>query len=77
MTLPIPTNTESVAWAEEADSLANALADLVRVVEADNLIPESLSYMRQARKALKDWPDRHEIEKAKERIWKRIQREME
>lgn len=71
--LPMPTNVESVAWAEEADRLANALWDLVHVIEADDLIPESVSYMRQAREVLTRWPDRRETEEAKDRIWKRIQ----
>lgn len=71
--LPMPTNVESVAWAEEADRLASALWDLVGVIEADDLIPETVSYMRQAREVLQRWPDRYEVEEAKDRIWGRIQ----
>lgn len=74
--LPMPTNVESVAWAEEADRLANALWDLLHVIEADDLIPESVSYMRQARKVLRHWPTRQETEEAKERIWNRIQSQL-
>ncbi len=70
--MPMPTNEESVAWAEEADKLANALHDLLNVIEADNLIPESVSYVRQAREVLELWPTREETEAAKERIWQRI-----
>jgi len=72
MNLPMPTNEESVAWAEEADRLANALHDLVHVIEVDDLIPETVSYMRQAREALEGWPDRREVEDAAERIRQRL-----
>ncbi|MGD9613819.1 MAG: hypothetical protein AB7H90_01330 [Alphaproteobacteria bacterium] len=34
------------------DELATALRDLLNVIQTDNLIPESISYMRQARAAL-------------------------
>lgn len=57
MSLPIPTNVESVAWAEEADRLATALRDLLKVIEADDLIPESVGYMKQAAAAMEHWPE--------------------
>lgn len=72
MPLPMPTTEEAVAWAEEADKLAVALQDLLLIIEADNLIPESVSYMRHARNAVADWPDRFEVEEAKARIWQRM-----
>jgi uncharacterized paraquat-inducible protein A len=37
---------------KQRDKLETALSDLLAVIAADNLIPESVSYMRQAREAL-------------------------
>jgi hypothetical protein len=37
---------------EERERLRNALRDLLDVVAEDDLIPESVSYMKQAREAL-------------------------
>ena len=59
--LPIPTNVESVAWAEEAMRLVKALRGLLYVIEADGLIPENVSYMRQAREVMKGWPEMGEL----------------
>lgn len=36
----------------ESADVVTALRDLLAVIEADDLIPESVSYMRQARAAL-------------------------
>jgi hypothetical protein len=35
-----------------AEKLHKALSDILRVIEMDELIPESVSYMKQARDAL-------------------------
>jgi hypothetical protein len=43
---------ENARLREERDRLLNALRDLVAVVAEDELIPESVSYMKQAREAL-------------------------
>lgn len=53
--LAIPTDENTVAWAEECDRIANALIDILNVIEADDLIPESVSYMRAARNAVKHY----------------------
>lgn len=37
------------------DQLATALRDLLNVIAVDELIPESVSYMKQARQAMRDY----------------------
>jgi hypothetical protein len=37
---------------EERNTLRTALQDLLNVISADDLIPENVSYMRQARAAV-------------------------
>jgi hypothetical protein len=43
---------ELAALRAEVARLRKALSQLLRVIEHDDLIPESVSYMQQARKAL-------------------------
>jgi hypothetical protein len=45
-------NNELAALRAEVARLRKALSQLLRVIEHDELIPESMSYMQQARKAL-------------------------
>jgi regulator of replication initiation timing len=43
---------ENATLRAEVARLRKALSQLLRVIEHDELIPESMSYMQQARKAL-------------------------
>lgn len=45
---------------ESCERLRIALAGLVQVIEADELMPESLSYFRDARQVLADYAKRRE-----------------
>jgi hypothetical protein len=45
-------NCQRTRMREAAPQLAEALVDLLEVISRDQLIPESVSYMQQARAAL-------------------------
>lgn len=59
--MPLPQCVTAVAWAEEAAKVADALRGLLNVIEADELIPDSASYMRQAREVMEHWPEIPEL----------------
>lgn len=55
--MPIPQCVTAVAWAEEAAKVAEALRSVLNIIEADDLISESVSYMQLAREVMKGWPE--------------------
>jgi hypothetical protein len=65
----MPTNEESVAWAEEADKLAKVIQDLIVVIETGGYID-----LREAKLSVENWPTRQETEEATRRIWEKIKR---
>lgn len=50
------THTQTVSYDTKEISYEDALRDLLGVISTDDLIPESVSYMRQAREALAAHP---------------------